>query len=118
GIVDEVRRHLENRELAVILDAVALEGAEVVGIAELASKLLEESPIALLSLRADELSQVSLEISRYAIVVENRIGDIDEKNDAHCLSAAGAKPLPSSRSLPLHALGKAVAIFGIRELCC
>jgi len=46
-----------------VLQAIALQGAEIIGIAKLCANLLKEVPVALLALRANLLLQMALEIA-------------------------------------------------------
>jgi hypothetical protein len=96
GIVDEVRRNLEDVRLARALDAVALEGAEVIDVPELATQAFEDFEISLLSFGAERSIEVSLEIGDDMVVVEKGIVDVEEEDDAthgYCiavtLSASG-----------------------------
>ena len=69
--------------VAWVLDPVALQRAEIVGVAELGPERFEDRPVALLTLDADLLRQVSLEIRGNAIVVEQRVVDVNQENNGH-----------------------------------
>src|SRR5581483_2608133 len=80
-IVDQERRHGEEVWIARIGRAVALECSQVVRVPELAAKLLEELPVAFLPLRANFLREIPAEVARDAIVVDERVVDVDEEDD-------------------------------------
>ncbi|NNG47860.1 MAG: hypothetical protein HKM86_12225 [Deltaproteobacteria bacterium] len=65
-----------------VFDPVALEGAQVVGVAQLHAELLEDCPVPLLALVADLLCEVTLEIAGYPVIVQQRIVHIEKKH--HC----------------------------------
>ena len=52
-IVDQVRRQVQHVRIARVLVAIALQGAEVVGVAQLVAQLLEDLPVALRPLGPD-----------------------------------------------------------------
>ena len=64
-----------------ILNAIPLQRAEIVRIAELDAQLLENRPVALLALRADLAREMTPEVVGDAIVVEQRVVHVEEKYD-------------------------------------
>ena len=58
-VVDEERGHREQVRVARVLDAVALQRAEIVGIAEFGAQVLEERPVAVLPLAPHLPGQVA-----------------------------------------------------------
>jgi hypothetical protein len=79
--VQQIQRDLEHVRLARALDPVALQGAEVVCITELGPKLLENFPVAPLALLTEPVGQVAPQIGDHRVVVEQRVVDVDEKDD-------------------------------------
>jgi hypothetical protein len=75
------------------MEAVALQGAEIVRIAELGAQLLEDSPVAVSAIGAKLTREMLAEILLHAIVVEQRVIAIEKKDDlfrlAHSLVPAG-----------------------------
>ncbi len=61
-IVQQEQRRLEQPGIARVLDAVALQRAEIVGIPELAAQLLEELPVPARALLAEVGDEMLLEI--------------------------------------------------------
>jgi hypothetical protein len=81
GIVDQKARDGQEIWIMRIFTSVALERAQVVGIAEFSAKLLEEDPVFLSAIRANFAFEMTLEIDNDPIVVEQRIVDIKQEND-------------------------------------
>ena len=81
-IVDQERRDGEQVRVARVLDAVALQRAEVVGVAELGAQRFEDRPVALLALGADLAREVALQVGGDAVVVEQRVVDVEQEHDA------------------------------------
>ncbi len=82
-IAHQEPRHLEHARIARVLDAVALERAEIVGVPELAAQLLEELPVAVRALLADLGGQMGAKVSGDPVVVEQRVVDIEEGHELH-----------------------------------
>src|SRR5690606_4576233 len=62
------------------LDAVALQGAEIIGVAALGAQLLEDLPIAPLSLPADLGDEVRAKVGGDRVVVEERVVNVDQRD--------------------------------------
>jgi hypothetical protein len=84
-IVDQKARHRQQpvRARAARLDvgAVALQRAEVVGIAELAAQALELDPVAVGARRTELAHQVLAQVGDDAVVVEQRVVDVEQEDD-------------------------------------
>ena len=78
GIVQQEDRHAEHLRIARMLDAVALERAEVVGVAELGPELLEDVPVALLAVVAEHVGHVPPEVALDRVVVEQRVVHVEQ----------------------------------------
>ena len=63
-----------------ILDAQPLQRAEVVGVPELGAECFEDRPVTQLTLDANGARQGRLEVGDNAIVVEQRVVDIEKKD--------------------------------------
>jgi hypothetical protein len=64
-----------------MLDTIALQGAEVIAVAEFREQLFENRPVALAGDNAELTIEVALDVFLDAVVVEQRIVHVDEKND-------------------------------------
>src|SRR5205823_198511 len=60
-VVQQEERGLEQPRVARVLDAVPLQRAEVVGVAELSAQLLEDLPVALGPRLAERLDQMTFQ---------------------------------------------------------
>src|SRR5438270_1783791 len=67
--------------VAQVLDAVALERAEVIGVAKLGPELFEDLPVALLALAAEGGLQVAPQILLDPIVVEQGVIDVEQERN-------------------------------------
>jgi hypothetical protein len=79
GIVDHEIRNREELRLAGALDAIALEGSEVIGITEFGAELLEDLPVAVGGAGADFGLEMALEIGGDAIIIDERVVDVEEE---------------------------------------
>src|SRR5258707_8302322 len=80
-VVDE---EVGNREEARIMRefvAVLLQGAEVVRIAKLVAQAFEDPPVLIGVFGSDVVQEVVLEVGGDAIVVEQGVVNVEEKND-------------------------------------
>src|SRR5579872_1163705 len=64
-----------------MFDAITLEGADVVAIAQLRHQILEDPPITIARSDAVSLLDMILEVVLDPVVVDQRVVDIDEKDD-------------------------------------
>src|SRR5271166_6311379 len=80
-VVDHEGRDFEEMAVVRIFNAVTLQCAEIVRIAELDPQLLEDGPVALLALFADLAREMMPEVVGDAIVVKQRIVHVEEKHD-------------------------------------
>jgi hypothetical protein len=81
-VVDHEVGDFEKLGIAGTLDAIALEGSQVVGVAEFGAELLEDLPVTLSSFGADFDLKMALEVGGDAVVVDERVVDVEEKNGA------------------------------------
>ena len=79
-VVEEIERDAEHTRLARMLDAIPLQRAEIVRVTELGPELLEDLPIALLTLDAERVDQMTAEILDHRVVVEQRVVDVEQKD--------------------------------------
>ena len=80
-VIDEKRRDLQNVGIAGIFDAIALQRTEVVGVAELAAQRFENGKVSLLTLGPERSRQMALEVGHDAVVVEQCVVDVEEKDN-------------------------------------
>src|SRR5262249_15007568 len=64
-----------------VLHAVALQGAEVVGVAQLGPQLLEQGPVALLPLGPEGGGQVGAQVGGHPVVVQQGVVDVEQEDD-------------------------------------
>ena len=64
-----------------ILDSVALEGAELVGVPELNAELLEDRPVTFLCSGANLARQMAPQVIGHTVIVEQRVVDVEQKHD-------------------------------------
>ena len=64
-----------------VLDPIALQGAEVVAVAQIGEELLEDRPVAVAAGRPELAFEMASEIGLDAVVVEQRVVDIDQEDD-------------------------------------
>ena len=65
-----------------MLDPVALQGAEVIAVAKFGEQFLKDRPVALAAARLRITVEVALEVVLDAVVVEQGVIDIDQKNNS------------------------------------
>ena len=80
-ISQEVRRDLHEVRVVRVLDPVALESAEVIGIAQLLPEVFEDRPVAFLPLFPERLREMVPQVSDNLIVVEQRVIDVKQEYD-------------------------------------
>ena len=66
--------------IARVLDAVALQGSQVIRIAELGPKDFEDLPIALGAVGADLALQVTFEVGSDLVIIEEGVVDVEEED--------------------------------------
>ena len=67
--------------VAGMLHSISLQRAQVVRVAQLRPQLFEEGPVSLLPFVPDLLLEVTLEIGRDVIVVDERVVHVDQEDD-------------------------------------
>ena len=75
--------HGEHAQVARPGVAVPLQGAEVVGVAELVPELLEQLPVVAAAVLADLGVEVRAQVGGDAVVVEQRVVDVEQEDDVH-----------------------------------
>ena len=63
-----------------VLDPIALQGAEIVAVAQIGEELLEDRPVAVAASRPELAFEMAPEIGLDAVVVQERVVDIDEED--------------------------------------
>jgi hypothetical protein len=81
GVFDEEMGDGEQMQVVWVIDAVLLQSAEVVGVADLGAQLFEQGPVALSAFRADVMFEMIAEVAGHGVVVEKRVVDIEEEGD-------------------------------------
>src|SRR4029077_11917248 len=76
-VVDQERRHGQQVNIFRVLDAVALQGAEIIAVAQLIEELFENRPVPVAAGRPELTLKVALEVILNAIVVQQRVVDVD-----------------------------------------
>ena len=80
-IVQQEQRDLQHVRIARTLDAVALQRAEIVGVAELGPELLEDLPVALLALGAERVDQIARRSAITASLSSSVLSTSSRKNE-------------------------------------
>src|SRR5581483_2123824 len=89
GIVDEEARHEQQLRLVEILQTIALQGAEIIGIPELGTQSLEQGPVTIAMRPAELPLEVPAQVILYGIVVEQCVVDIEKEHERRGLRHAG-----------------------------
>ncbi len=71
-----------------IFDAIALQRAEIIRIAEFLAQLLEDRPIAVMGVFAIFPLQIIAEVLGDAVIVDQRVVDVEQKTDVGHLGHA------------------------------
>src|SRR3989475_4180082 len=80
-----------------MLHPIALQGTEIVCVTQLGPQFLEDGPVPLLRLAPDLALEVSLEVRGDAIVVEQRVVDIEQKGNRASFRHQELSPIPIRR---------------------
>src|SRR5438128_1628187 len=80
-VIDEIRRHRHEVHVVGVLGPVALQRAEIVAIPELDEQRLEDRPVPVTRRGAELTLEMALEVVLNAIVVQQRVVDVDQEND-------------------------------------
>src|SRR6516162_4098247 len=83
GIIEEKKRNTQQLLVIRMLQAIALQRAEVVRITELGAQLLEDLPVTVPARKAHLALEVRAQIVLHGIVIEKGIVDVEEK-DGRC----------------------------------
>src|SRR5207253_322771 len=104
GIVHEERGDREEMGIPRVLDPVALQRAQVVGVAELGAEVLEDGPVACFGLGTDLAPEIAPQVRGDAVVVDERVVDVEEEDDGarrchprHLLSSRAAAGASTSQ---------------------
>src|ERR1700730_5228271 len=79
-VIHQVRRHRQQMEVLGVLDPIALQGTEVIPVAQLGHQLFENCPIAVAARRSELALEMAFEIGLDAVVVEPSVVDIDKED--------------------------------------
>jgi len=82
GIIHHEVRHRQQFRIAGPLDAITLQRAQIVRVSELGAQLLENFPIAPCAGFAHFIREVAFQIFRHAIIVEQRVVDVEKEHGA------------------------------------
>src|SRR5882762_800003 len=115
-VVHQEERHPQQLRIVEVLQAIALQSAEIVGVTELRAQLFENRPVAVAARAAELALQMGAEIGLHGVVVEERIVHVEQEHDFRrrirhpvapmplrqctlCFRSAGAGPVnPADRS--------------------
>src|SRR5262244_3556500 len=64
-----------------VLDPVALQGAEIIAIAQLSKELFEDRPVAVAAGGPELTFKVAFEVALDTVIVEERVVHVNEKNN-------------------------------------
>src|SRR5207245_9229330 len=80
-IVQQEERDAKELRVARPFDAISLQRAEVVGVAEPAAKLFEQIPVAPLAVLAKGVALMAAQILGDRVVVEERVVDVEQEHE-------------------------------------
>ena len=80
GIIEQKERNTQQLRVVLVLQAIALQRAEVVRITELGAELLEDLPVTVPARKAHLALEVRAQITLHGIVIEKGIVDVEEKD--------------------------------------
>src|SRR3989440_10008685 len=80
-VVDQEERYPQQLRIVEVLEAIALQRAQIVGVPELRAQLLENRPVAVAAGAAELALQVGTEIGLHGVVVEQRIVHVEQEHD-------------------------------------
>src|ERR1035438_1239271 len=104
-IVYEESRNGQQAQVMRVLASVTLQGAQIVGVTKRGSQALEDSPVTPRPLGADLALEVFGEISDDAVVVEQRVVHVEQKNGFGANRAFGTVPFHRLMDEPLMSRG-------------
>ena len=79
-VIHQIRGHRQQMDVLRMLDPIALQGPEVVAVAQLVEQLLEDRPVAIAAGRAEFAFEMTLQIGLDAVVVEQCVVDVDKED--------------------------------------
>jgi hypothetical protein len=94
-VIDQERGHSEQLRVIEVLQPVALQGPEVIGVPELRSQPLEQRPVTVAAGAAKLTLQVFAQVPLNGVVVDQGVVDIEQKDDfriCHLLHVPGGPP--------------------------
>src|SRR6266851_883248 len=80
-VIHEEGGHRQQLHLARVFDAIALEGSDIVAIAELHEQILQNPPIALAGGEAKGALEMVLQVLLDPVIMEQRVVYVDEEDD-------------------------------------
>jgi hypothetical protein len=75
------RRNPQDMWVAGVLEAITLQGSEVIGIAKFVADFFKICPVARLALRATGCRQIGFQVIDDVIVIQKGVVDIEQKHD-------------------------------------
>src|SRR5438093_13490213 len=81
GVIYKEVRDSEEMRIVRILDPIALQGAQIIDVAELRPQLLQDCPVALLPPVSDLPIYMTLQIGSDSMVIKQRLVDLKEKHN-------------------------------------
>src|SRR5690242_5821662 len=80
-IVHQERRHRQQVRFSRVFDTKTLQCAQIIAVAQIGEELFENRPVSVSRSCPEFTLEMALEVILDAVVVQQRIVDIDEKND-------------------------------------
>jgi len=90
-VIGQEKRNLQEVRIARILRPVALQSAEIIGVAELRTQFFEYRPVAFPALGAERLREVAAQVGSDPIIINERVIDIEQEHDG-CQLIHGTLP--------------------------
>ncbi|HUC70131.1 MAG TPA: hypothetical protein VMS01_02960 [Stellaceae bacterium] len=78
-VIDQPRGHRQEMNVLGVLDPIALQGSEIVAVAEIGEELLKDRPVAVAADGPELAFEMAAQIGLDAVVVERCVIDIDQE---------------------------------------
>ena len=104
-IVHQPVRDAEQSRIVHVLEPVAFQRAQIVGVAQFVAQFLEDLPVSLACGGAVLDADMHIQIGLHAIVVQQRVVDVEQEDDVvhHCAVSLAGSGLRQGPSPPMSA---------------
>lgn len=81
GIIDQEARNDQQPWVSRVLDAIALQRSEVIGVTEFGTELFEQRPITVGSIKTNFALKVKFEVGNDVVVVQQCVVHVEQEDD-------------------------------------